>query len=1132
MKKIFFSILLCVLCSPLSLWAHPEIFLSSSDLPYQKDMWTSDTTPQTWSNMIAVRWWAYQEDFPLSFFPSEMQKQERIMGLFSDLSQQEQTARYEALLSLNHPEFLNYLTLALSPDIDSDIAARESFWDTLTPFESVFQACNISLSNRRDIVRILIDRISSWDFLRVEELEYSDVVFGDCIIPFPDHRRTSSEILALTNTFPSNRYLAEVRWWNFLRFSEAQEQNISVLWWDAVGFQRVSDLDLETQRIESNTILQKSHGKNRIVYAHINRYVNPFRNAYITASEIGWMNYQWESFSSGVFWLGHPLYIEASAEESKRTLLPWTQVRPGIYQKILLQENSFDAAGNPRQKVGATSYYAIVYNFDITPPVCEATLFSHDSIWNETFLLTEDSWFQSQKYVSFVCWDIESGCVCDSSDTDCFIRDGKVISLPQELPHQWGKSFDFFNAAWKTVSCSTSTEEKVRYDFTSPDISVRKDGLPLSWLSYEYVSQDGRLYDGVQIRSRRYYSIEQISSFGAGEDMNIDFQFFDLPSIGSWEDVSWIEDFQWEISVKNGTMWEHIGSFERENLEGNVLLSLSEINSSLPWRDIQRKTWRYQLTFHLKDRAGNTARVIWQYQILPGPLDTAQSLVEISERHIMPANNAQFYEYSLTLRDSFWNPIPAKELQTLAQTCTWVALWCRSIMTDMTQDTPSGSEALQFTPVWTWVSDDEGRLYFQVRSLAPGTFTERFQVNFQNPSESHIFLAEENSFLKPLIWTLETFDAWVWYDDRLYVWEERDYRVAVTMTWVSVTPNFSLIGAIVARHPETSFSLSGSVISSPAWLAFRGMFTSSLSEPESHKTLLEIVDGSVSWIVVSYILWWHTIRYRLSSSDRNNTPLILTDTRELQEPVKLIGGLQASWNTQNLSERQNISDISSSLQRTLFRKNITQYIMGRTHDTIVWWVRYIDMTHSGNKNFTLESNPDNYDTLVVRNGNILITQDFNLSWKKVWLISYIDNGYNVETWYNSVWNIYVSPDVSRINAFIYADGALVSTNASWIPIVSEKSVRSELLSHQLRITWLLFTRNTLAGSRELAGNYMLPGWRENTNWALAVQYDLYQTRRGNSECDRDSYGFCNIPHYFIIEYDNRIVSSPPPLFSQ
>jgi hypothetical protein len=59
---------------------------------------------------------------------------------------------------------------------------------------------------------------------------------------------------------------------------------------------------------------------------------------------------------------------------------------------------------------------------------------------------------------------------------------------------------------------------------------------------------------------------------------------------------------------------------------------------------------------------------------------------------------------------------------------------------------------------------------------------------------------------------------------------------------------------------------------------------------------------------------------------------------------------------------------------------------------------------------------------------------------------------------------------------------------------------------------------------------MLPGWETTTDQTLAVQYDLYYARRGNQGCIQDAYDFCDIPEYVVIEYDPRVLSSPPKFF--
>jgi hypothetical protein len=119
--------------------------------------------------------------------------------------------------------------------------------------------------------------------------------------------------------------------------------------------------------------------------------------------------------------------------------------------------------------------------------------------------------------------------------------------------------------------------------------------------------------------------------------------------------------------------------------------------------------------------------------------------------------------------------------------------------------------------------------------------------------------------------------------------------------------------------------------------------------------------------------------------------------------------------------------------------------------------------------------------------------------------------------------------VTSIKAIMYADGGIISTQ-SWNPISWDVMVRNTTLQNQLTIVGSLFTRNTLAGGRELLGDYMLPGWEVSDQQALAAQYDLYYTRRWNQGCEQDAYGFCNTHEYLIIEYDPRVMSTPPKFF--
>jgi hypothetical protein len=47
----------------------------------------------------------------------------------------------------------------------------------------------------------------------------------------------------------------------------------------------------------------------------------------------------------------------------------------------------------------------------------------------------------------------------------------------------------------------------------------------------------------------------------------------------------------------------------------------------------------------------------------------------------------------------------------------------------------------------------------------------------------------------------------------------------------------------------------------------------------------------------------------------------------------------------------------------------------------------------------------------------------------VGIVSYIDGGYNKETGFETIGNIYIEPEVTSIKAIMYADGGIISTQS-------------------------------------------------------------------------------------------------------
>ena len=135
--------------------------------------------------------------------------------------------------------------------------------------------------------------------------------------------------------------------------------------------------------------------------------------------------------------------------------------------KTIVQKNTFTQSGAvyiPNQTVDATTYYAIIYNYDTRAPECEANFFSHDASADANFIFPEYPWFRSTKYGYFLCLDEESGCKCDSSLSNCFIKNDastyhkpRVFTTPKALSHNALLNNSITNMVGMTQSCSTGT---------------------------------------------------------------------------------------------------------------------------------------------------------------------------------------------------------------------------------------------------------------------------------------------------------------------------------------------------------------------------------------------------------------------------------------------------------------------------------------------------------------------------------------------------------------------------------------------------------------------------------------------------------------------------------------------------
>lgn len=132
-------------------------------------------------------------------------------------------------------------------------------------------------------------------------------------------------------------------------------------------------------------------------------------------------------------------------------------------------------------------------------------------------------------------------------------------------------------------------------------------------------------------------------------------------------------------------------------------------------------------------------------------------------------------------------------------------------------------------------------------------------------------------------------------------------------------------------------------------------------------------------------------------------------------------------------------------------------------------------------------------------------------------------------------NIYIHGQVTRIQASLFAEGALYSgymNSPSSFDIYNADKVSagSNLPDYQLYLRGSLISHNTIGGSAFSGSAPDCPYIEPNCNYDTAIRYDLnyfrdYQTKmdphRGYFDTTLDGFSM-------IIEYDPRVLSNPPP----
>jgi hypothetical protein len=389
------------------------------------------------------------------------------------------------------------------------------------------------------------------------------------------------------------------------------------------------------------------------------------------------------------------------------------------------------------------------------------------------------------------------------------------------------------------------------------------------------------------------------------------------------------------------------------------------------------------------------------------------------------------------------------------------------------------------------------------------------------------------NFKKPFVWTISTWDNinsnWSWTPR---IWTLGQYKLSLVQR-SNISPNsltsYSLDNFTSKIEPvwnwvsTQSNSVTTTTLSDTSWTTFNSRLnTTAWANSLNQNPWLQVNNP-----IIKYSLGWQNVSYYLTQDDASTdtTPIKTTWTSFMS--IKVEGSAQGAWKSNLTWQAEAVSNLYPNDMRTQLRKNTYNYIKNMSTWETLNWVKYVewDITISWDQT---------YETLVVKDWNVIISWNLNPSNNKFWIIVLRD-AYDVNDWYTKKWNIYIKPNVTKINALIYSDWWIVSVDNSGNVYSWDSTWRTQDLNKQLILNWSFFTRNTIWWAILAWGDYLLPGWSKTQDFDLSMQYDLNYLRRWNAGCDLNSNWNCTdswetwVP--VLIKYNPSAQTNPPKLFN-
>ena len=375
------------------------------------------------------------------------------------------------------------------------------------------------------------------------------------------------------------------------------------------------------------------------------------------------------------------------------------------------------------------------------------------------------------------------------------------------------------------------------------------------------------------------------------------------------------------------------------------------------------------------------------------------------------------------------------------------------------------------------------------------------------------------------LWKL-TIEEVEWWSDKPELWRHQKYNISVkalanlnhvSNSTLEITDNeieinqpfkylFRIIHKISFKNPSA---------------VLNNIFEQIIdTENESKENILnKEITVRLKSVPISYTINWRKVRYYVGSSEA------VKWCKKSTLWARLVWFAKYQWKWNKTWQNEDYTDLSSDIVRKYIHKNATDLIRNRNESK--WQVlNEVYFNDKDTKYSEIEPKLKDWNTIIIKDANFIIDKDFSEN-KKLWIIVLKDD-YKVIPETLNWWNIFIKNTVKKINAYIYADWALMSRNENG------KAYSDDQLATPLEINWSIFSRNTIGWAIAWIKDdksYVLPGWEKikDFEWdklkafKIAEKYDLNYLRK-STLCKEEDFSV-------RINYDPKIQINPPKWFT-